>query len=108
PNLTGCSKIQYDKTSGAIISNFEIPSNSYVEIRAKLVDYRADVTSAIWLSDEPDKDKNRNIEIDMVETLSPRYSKKTFTSDMHGWYRDENNKGSGHLKLDGKKNSFKK
>lgn len=101
PEHLRCYNTIYYKTAGALISNFEVGADSYIEVRAKLVDVRADVTSAIWISDEPHKDKNPNIEIDIIETLESRSKPKHFTSTMHVWYRDQDNKSSGHIRLDG-------
>ena len=104
-----CDRDTYHKTSGAIISKFEVGAESYIEVRAKLVDYRAGLTSAIWISDEPVKERNPNLEIDMVETLVARKQPKLFSSAMHIWYHyfkysDQNR----HTKLDGKKTKLKK
>lgn len=108
-SLGQCDRGIYYKTSGAIISNFEVEGESYIEWRVKLVDYRADLTSAIWISDEPVPHKNPNLEIDVLETLNARSKPKWFSSAMHIWhhfakYSPENR----HQKLDGKKYKLKK
>lgn len=108
-SLGQCNRDVYHKTSGAIISKFEVGAETYVEFRVKLADYRADLTSAVWISDQPVPEKNPNLEIDLLETLDARSKPKWFSSAMHVW----NNYGkfhpkNNHLKLDGQKTKLKK
>lgn len=73
-------------TCGAVKSKFTLGNNSYIEIRAKTIDYRANVTTALWLSDVPGADKNPNVEIDIMETLSALSNPKKFTATIHYWW----------------------
>lgn len=84
-------------TIGSIESKFEIPgTDSYVEVRAKVLDSRANVLSAIWLQSSPlNYAMNPNPEIDIMETFD--YAK--MTSTIHIWKQNP----SVHLQL-GKNN----
>lgn len=107
-NTKQCKRQKYAKTSGALISKFEIGGDSYIEIRAKLVDYRADLTSAIWLSDEPVEANNPNLEIDILETLKAKKKPKQFSSAYHIWNNnDDFPEENHHLNLDSKKTRLK-
>lgn len=66
-------------TAGAVESKFEVPgTDSYVEVRAKALDKRANVLSAIWMQSSPlNWAMNPNPEIDIMETFD--YSKLTST-----------------------------
>lgn len=70
-------------TAGAVESRFEVPgTDSYVEVRAKVLDRRANVLSAIWMQSSPlNWAMNPNPEIDIMETFD--YSK--LTSTLHIW-----------------------
>lgn len=70
-------------TAGAVESKFEVPgTDSYVEVRAKALDKRANVLSAIWMQSSPlNWAMNPNPEIDIMETFD--YSK--LTSTLHIW-----------------------
>lgn len=70
-------------TSGSLESKFEIPgTESYVEIRAKALDSRANVLSAIWMQSSPLSSRlNPNPEIDIMET----FNFKKITSTLHTW-----------------------
>lgn len=72
-------------TAGAVESRFEIPGTaSYVEVRAKVLNRRANVLSAIWLQSSPlSWSLNPNPEIDILETFD--YSK--MTSTLHTWWQ---------------------
>jgi hypothetical protein len=56
-------------TAGLMKSKFQVGGDSYTEIRAKMINKNANVTAALWLSDEPAQWSNPNIEIDIQETL---------------------------------------
>jgi beta-glucanase (GH16 family) len=57
-------------TIGAVESKFDVPTNSYVEIRAKALDKSANVLSAIWMQSSWDsKATNPGPEIDIQETF---------------------------------------
>lgn len=73
-------------TCGVAKSTFQVGGDSYIEIRAKTIDYRANVTTAIWLSDLPIAANNPNIEIDLMETLSAGSQPKQFVSTIHQWF----------------------
>lgn len=78
-------------TSGVARSKFTVGGNSRVEIRAKLPDYRAHITAALWLSDKPVIAKNPNFEIDILETfLLQSNDIDRFTSGMHYWWIGSN------------------
>ncbi|WP_052593979.1 glycoside hydrolase family 16 protein [Luteipulveratus mongoliensis] len=83
-------------TAGVLESNFDVPGQgSYVEVRAKVLDKRANVLSAIWLQSFPTSAaSNPNPEIDIQETFD--YSKLVSTE--HTWsYSPE---GEDHQVLD--------
>lgn len=84
-------------TIGAVESKFDVPgTDSYVEVRAKVLDSKANVLSAIWLQSSPlTSALNPNPEIDIMETFD--FSK--MTSTIHIW----NQNPSIHLQL-GKNN----
>lgn len=74
-------------TEGALKSKFTVGGNSYTEVRAKMSDHRANVTSAIWLSDMPTQANNPNYEIDMLETTNTAmaaYPNRVDTT-LHKW-----------------------
>ncbi|OJX59474.1 MULTISPECIES: glycoside hydrolase family 16 protein [Dysgonomonas] len=79
------SKNGKNYTAGIAMSTFKVGGNSYVEIRAKTIDYRANVTTALWLSDEPTTENSPNVEIDIMETLQAGEKPKIFTSTIHQW-----------------------
>lgn len=58
-------------TCGAVESKFEVPgTDSYVEVRAKVMNRSANVLSAIWLQASPlNATMNPNPEIDVLETF---------------------------------------
>lgn len=70
-------------TAGAVESKFEVPgTDSYVEVRAKALDKRANVLSAIWLQSSPlNSFMDPNPEIDIMETFD--YGK--LSSTLHIW-----------------------
>ncbi len=70
-------------TAAAVESKFEVPGTaSYVEVRAKALDKKANVLSAIWMQSSPlNKALNPNPEIDIMETFD--YTK--MTSTLHTW-----------------------
>lgn len=70
-------------TSGSLESKFEIPgTESYVEVRAKVLESRANVLSAIWLQSSPlSSQLNPNPEIDIMET----FNFQKITSTLHTW-----------------------
>lgn len=79
-NLALTAKVEnsqgYGYTFGVVQSTFDVPGvNTYIEIRAKVLDSRADVLSAIWMqsfhvtsSDPSSEQNNPNPEIDILET----------------------------------------
>lgn len=73
-------------TAAAVESKFDVPGTaSYVEVRAKVLDSRANVLSAIWLQSSPlSKSLNPNPEIDIMETFN--YSQ--MTSTLHTWLQE--------------------
>ena len=73
-------------TSGALRSVFHIEGNTRVEIRAKLPDYRANVTSALWLSRKPELAISPSLEIDLMETFLNNNNNNRFTSGLHYWW----------------------
>lgn len=80
-------------TIGSVESKFEVPgTDSYVEVRAKVLDQKANVLSAIWLQSSPlTYALNPNPEIDIMESFD--YSK--LSSTIHVW----NESPSLHLQL---------
>ena len=70
-------------TAGAVESKFDVPGTaSYVEVRAKALDKKANVLSAIWMQSSPlSFELNPNPEIDIMETFD--YTK--MTSTIHTW-----------------------
>lgn len=79
----GASKTEVDHTGGFVESRFDIPGEpSYVEVRAKPLNSRANVLSAIWLQTFPlTIDQNPNPEIDVLETFD--FSR--LWSTLHSW-----------------------
>lgn len=75
-------------TCAAVKSTFGVGNNSIVEIRAKTIDYRANVTTALWLSDELLPSLNPNVEIDIMETLSAGSNPQKFTAGIHYWWAE--------------------
>ena len=73
-------------TAAAVESKFEVPGTaSYVEVRAKALDKKANVLSAIWMqSSPPNSALNPNPEIDIMETFD--YTK--MTSTLHTWHQN--------------------
>ena len=75
-------------SAGAARSKFKVGANTRVEIRAKLPDYRAHVTSALWIADAPTTEGSPNLEIDIMETyLNKGNVNERFTSGIHYWWR---------------------
>lgn len=70
-------------TAGVLESSFDVPGQgSYVEVRARVLDSRANVLSAIWLQTFPlSAGRNPNPEIDVHETFN--YSQLISTE--HTW-----------------------
>ena len=60
-------------SAGRVKSTFKIGPNTAVEVRAKTPPYKAEVSTAIWLSDAPTGANNPNVEIDMMETFPKPY-----------------------------------
>lgn len=75
-------------TAAAVESKFDVPGTaSYVEVRAKALDKKANVLSAIWMQSSPlNHALNPNPEIDIMETFD--YSK--MTSTLHTWHQKPN------------------
>jgi hypothetical protein len=72
-------------TCGAAMSKYEVGGNVAIEIRAKTIDNRANVTTALWLSDNLTADKNPNVEIDIMETLWVKEHPYRFSATVHNW-----------------------
>ena len=70
-------------TIGAVESKFDIPgATSYVEVRAKVLDSKANVLSAIWMQSSPlTEENNPNPEIDIMESF--KYDR--IQSTLHTW-----------------------
>lgn len=70
-------------TIGSVESKFEVPGvNSYVEVRAKLLDSRANVLSAIWMQSSPlTNASNPNPEIDIHES----FDYFSYEQALHTW-----------------------
>ncbi|MEV7005589.1 glycoside hydrolase family 16 protein [Streptosporangium sp. NPDC051022] len=87
-------------TFGAVESKFDVPGDSYVEVRAKVLDSRANVLSAIWLQSSPlSVQNNPNPEIDIHETFSYR----RMVSTLHRWvwpYSDKSHLVDGDKRFD--------
>lgn len=88
-------------TYGAVESLFEVPGdNTYVEVRAKLLDSRANVLSAIWMQSSPlSVANNPNPEIDIHESFSSR----RMVSTLHRWVKSatkEEHFGDGDERVD--------
>ena len=67
---------------GAVESVFDVPGQtSFIEIRAKLLPYKANVLSAIWLQSWPSVQNNPNPEIDVHEY----FFEKTISMNLHEW-----------------------
>ncbi|MDQ6422992.1 glycoside hydrolase family 16 protein [Paenibacillus sp. LHD-117] len=75
-------------TAGVLKSKFQVGANSYTEIRAKMINKNANVTAALWLSDEPVPWSNPNIEIDMQESLDADGAPQRVESTLHTWPQD--------------------
>ena len=73
-------------TIGSVESKFEVPGTaSYVEVRAKALDKRANVLSAIWMQSSPlNSGLNPNPEIDIMET----FDFSQMTSTLHTWHQN--------------------
>ncbi len=73
-------------TFGAVESLFDVPGvNSYVEVRAKALDRKSNVLSAIWLQSSPlTTANNPNPEIDIQET----FKYHDVISTLHTWAID--------------------
>lgn len=80
-------------TCAAVKSNFQIGENTLIEIKAKTIDYRANVTTALWLSDIPLATSNPNVEIDLMETMQASAQPQRFTATIHHWLIGGTNSG---------------
>ena len=80
----------YNYTSGALVSNFEVGDDFFVEVRAKLNNYRANINSAIWFADTPEESNNPNPEFDLVETMTALTHPNKIHAGMHVWNRNPN------------------
>lgn len=74
-------------TSSKVSSKISDPGNgSYIEIRAKVIDYRANICCAIWEQNQVQEALNPNPEIDIQEfLLSPDPNR--VQSTLHRWPR---------------------
>jgi beta-glucanase (GH16 family) len=70
-----------DYTCAAVQSKFDIPTNSYLEIRAKCLAKSANVLSAIWLQSDTVYATNPNPETDIQET----FDYNAVSSHLHLW-----------------------
>ncbi|MBS1672812.1 MAG: RICIN domain-containing protein [Actinobacteria bacterium] len=79
-------------TGAALRSLFTVPGNSYMEVRAKMLDKRANVTSAIW-TQGPLDEANVNPEIDLAESMiAPNGPKENgFLTNQYRWWLDRDN-----------------
>lgn len=79
-------------TGAALRSLFTVPGNSYMEVRAKMLDKRANVTSAIW-TQGPLDDSNVNPEIDLAESMIAPHGPKEngFLTNQYRWWLDRDN-----------------
>lgn len=97
--LTAQQETYHDKsyTFGAVESMFNIPGGpSYVEVRGKVLDSRANVLSAIWMQSSPlSSQNNPNPEIDIQETFD--YTQ--LDSHLHRWIQSSS--GTTHIDDDG-------
>lgn len=73
-------------TYGAVESKFDVPGvDTYVEVRAKMLNSSANVLSAIWMQSSPlSSDTNPNPEIDIVET----FDFYQYEQALHKWWID--------------------
>lgn len=87
----------YAYTAGVVESLFSVPAQpSYVEVRAKVLDSRANVLSAIWLQNfDLTPAQNPNPEIDIQETFD--YSK--LISTLHTWRLNPDGSLAQHIQL---------
>lgn len=78
-------------TSSFLESRFDDPGNgSYVEVRARAIDVRANICCAIWEQTFPlEKKLNPNPEIDIQEYLLPGFNgnPNRVQSTLHRWYK---------------------
>ncbi|MHA0857119.1 glycoside hydrolase family 16 protein [Paenibacillus sp. CMAA1364] len=72
-------------TAGVLKSKFQVGGDSYTEIRAKMINKDANVTAALWLSDQPQQWSNPNVEIDIMESLNPKGAPNRVESTLHTW-----------------------
>ncbi|OAB45745.1 glycoside hydrolase family 16 protein [Paenibacillus antarcticus] len=72
-------------TSAVLKSKFQVGGDSYTEIKAKMINKNANVTAALWLSDQPAQWSNPNIEIDIMESLDPDGAPQRVESTLHTW-----------------------
>lgn len=68
-------------TIAAVHSNFLVPGNSYLEVKAKCLPSAAHLLSAIWLQGPMSSSTNPNPEIDIQET----FNFQGLTSHLHLW-----------------------
>lgn len=75
-------------TAGVLKSKFQVGGDSYTEIRAKMINKNANVTAALWVSDEPAQWSNPNVEIDIQESLDADGAPKRVESTLHTWAKN--------------------
>jgi len=75
-------------TAGAMMSTYRVGGNTYIEYRAKGVNRFANVCGALWMAGEPKQATNPNVEIDVVELLTPKATPKRVHAAVHLWPRN--------------------
>lgn len=87
----------YRYSAGVVESRFEVPGQpSYVEVRARVLDSRANVLSAIWLQNfDLHGAQNPNPEIDVQETFD--YGK--LISTLHTWRLNADGSLAQHIQM---------
>ncbi|ALL05706.1 hypothetical protein AQ505_09505 [Pedobacter sp. PACM 27299] len=81
---------QRQYTAGCLKSKFEVGGDSYIEVRAKMINALANVCAAIWLGDDPVLEKNPNIEIDMQETKNADNKPHLLNTSLLTWPKPGN------------------
>ncbi len=77
-------------TAGVFMSKFAVGGDTYTEIRARTIDWRANVCAALWMSDLPVQAKNPNTEIDLQETLDADGQPNRVLTTLHKWPMNPN------------------
>jgi len=72
-------------TAGAMMSKFRVGGDTYIEYRAKGINRFANVCGALWMCGEPKEATNPNVEIDVVEILTPKATPLRVHPAVHLW-----------------------